>query len=409
MKLYSSIRSTLSSIGTVFAIGLCACPGIGHAAPGEPRSAQASVIAADAPRIQLALLLDTSSSMDGLIHQAREQLWSVVNTLADARNQGRPPVLEVALYEYGNSGLREDTGWIRQVLGFTRDLDSVSEALFGLRTNGGDEYCGQVISTALRELQWSSGDQVLKIVYIAGNEPFTQGPVDYREAIAEAKRRGVRVNTIHCGASGSDPTWQQGAQLAGGDFFNIDDQQQVAHIPAPQDTEISKLNGALNQTYVPFGSKGSAGQQRQAAQDANAAASAPALLSKRARAKASSLYTQAEWDLVDAYREDPKVLEQVQASDLPEEMQTLDAGQREQYVQTKREEREQIRTRLDELMRERESFVEAKRKEAADESVDQSLGAALRTSIEQAAREKNFEIPERPSAPAPSPETSPEP
>ncbi len=37
-----------------------------------------------APLIQLAILLDTSNSMDGLIAQAKTQLWQIVNELATA-------------------------------------------------------------------------------------------------------------------------------------------------------------------------------------------------------------------------------------------------------------------------------------------------------------------------------------
>ena len=33
----------------------------------------------DGPVVQIALLLDTSSSMDGLIDQAKSQLWKIVN------------------------------------------------------------------------------------------------------------------------------------------------------------------------------------------------------------------------------------------------------------------------------------------------------------------------------------------
>ena len=40
-------------------------------------------------RIQLAILLDTSNSMDGLIGQAKSQLWKVVNELARARRNGK--------------------------------------------------------------------------------------------------------------------------------------------------------------------------------------------------------------------------------------------------------------------------------------------------------------------------------
>src|SRR5690349_20981133 len=77
-------------------------------APAKPPAAQVAAPAAvdaahSAPRVQIALLLDTSSSMDGLIDQARRQLWTVVNTFAKARRGSQLAKLEIALYEYGKS------------------------------------------------------------------------------------------------------------------------------------------------------------------------------------------------------------------------------------------------------------------------------------------------------------------
>ena len=53
-------------------------------------------------KIQVALMLDTSGSMDGLIDQAKTQLWKIVNDLALAECEGQKPELQIALYEYGN-------------------------------------------------------------------------------------------------------------------------------------------------------------------------------------------------------------------------------------------------------------------------------------------------------------------
>ena len=64
-------------------------------------------------------------------------------------------MLRVALFEYGNIGLPASEGYIRQVVPLTDDLDNLSESLFGLTTNGGDEYCGQVIDRAVKSLDWS--------------------------------------------------------------------------------------------------------------------------------------------------------------------------------------------------------------------------------------------------------------
>jgi hypothetical protein len=151
------------------------------------------------PAIQIALLLDTSNSMDGLIDQAKSQLWSVVNEFIGARRDGHPPALEVALYEYGNDGLPAQEGFVRLVVPMTDDLDTVSERLFALKTNGGQEYCGQVIRDAVTQLAWSRSSDVYKAIFIAGNEPFTQGAVNYNASCRAAIEKGIIINTIFCG------------------------------------------------------------------------------------------------------------------------------------------------------------------------------------------------------------------
>ena len=62
------------------------------------------------PSVQIAILLDTSNSMDGLIAQAKTQLWSIVNEFVKAKKNGRPPAMQVALFEYGKSSLSPEEG-----------------------------------------------------------------------------------------------------------------------------------------------------------------------------------------------------------------------------------------------------------------------------------------------------------
>ena len=49
------------------------------------------------PLVQMAILLDTSGSMQGLIEQAKTQLWKIVNEMALAKRGGESPRLEVGL------------------------------------------------------------------------------------------------------------------------------------------------------------------------------------------------------------------------------------------------------------------------------------------------------------------------
>ncbi len=101
--------------------------------------------------IQIAILLDASNSMDGLIDQAKSQLWKIVNEFALAKRDGKTPRLEVAFFEYGKSSLPSLSGYIRQIVPLSTDLDKISDELFKLTTNGGDEYCGRVIDDATEE------------------------------------------------------------------------------------------------------------------------------------------------------------------------------------------------------------------------------------------------------------------
>ena len=70
--------------------------------PCTVRVAEAAVPEPNKPLVQIAILLDTSGSMEGLIDQARAELWSIVNEFIFAQCGGRQPEIQVALYEYGN-------------------------------------------------------------------------------------------------------------------------------------------------------------------------------------------------------------------------------------------------------------------------------------------------------------------
>lgn len=344
-----------------------------------------------APRIQIALLLDTSSSMDGLIAQTKEQLWQIVNTFATAKRDGQKPRLEIALYQYGNDTLSGENGFIQQLSPLTTNLDLISEKLFALRTNGGNEYCGQVIQKATEQLAWSDSRKDLKLIYIAGNEPFTQGPVDFRKAVSKAIGKGVVVNTIHCGdeRTGMTTGWMEAAKLADGSFMTIDQNRVVARIDAPQDAELVKLNQQLNKTYLGYGRSGAEGVARQAAQDSNANAMAPSAMATRAVSKSSAFYDNSGWDLVDARKKGGVKLEEMKKDELPTEMREMKPAERQAYLDGKEKERAQIQEKIQALSKEREAFIAAETKKRAEKGAA-TLDSALIQSAKQQAEKNAF-------------------
>ena len=339
--------------------------------------------------IMIALLLDTSNSMDGLIDQAKSQLWKIVNELAAAKcNDGSRPHIKIALYEYGNDGLPESEGYIRQVSGLTSDLDLISEKLFALSTNGGNEFCGHVIKTSLNQLAWSTSSADLKMIFIAGNEPFTQGSVNYRLACSAAKEKGVVVNTIFCGdfEDGMNTSWKNGADLTGGSYMSIEQNRKTVFISTPYDSKITECNDRLNKTYIYYGSQGKDKKAAQATQDRNAESYGQANKVERAVSKSTHAYENSSWDLVDKAKEDESAIASAPAAQLPEEMQGMSAGERKVYVAEKSAERTAIQNEILDLNKKRQAYLKANTPKEEMNSLDATMIKAVR----ELAKTKSF-------------------
>ena len=381
---------TKTSLSRLFAV-ITTCALISFANAKEPATTPAKET--KKPLVQIAILLDTSGSMNGLIEQAKSQLWRIVNEFAKAKQDGVTPEVQVALYEYGKTSLRADQGWVRQIQPLSTDLDKISEELFALRTNGGEEYCGWVIKTAVADLAWSPATDAYKAIFIAGNEPFTQGPVNYAKSCKAAITKGIIVNTIHCGAEaeGINTKWKAGADLADGKYLVIDQNRAVVSITAPQDKEIAKLGVALNKTYLAYGVDGRLGAGRQEAQDANVASLAPTsgAVAQRAVAKASSNYRNSSWDLVDAVKEQKADVTKLKTEDLPAEMQKMNADERKAYVEKNAKERAEMQSKIATLNGERDKYVAARMKEVAGTN---TLDAVVISAVREQSAKRNFKF-----------------
>lgn len=342
-------------------------------------------------KIQVALLLDTSGSMDGLIEQAKSQLWKMVNELASTKKDGKSPNIEIALYEYGKDDYSAEVGHIKQLVPLTTDLDLVSEQLFKLRTNGGSEYCGWAIKNAVNDLKWSKSNDDLKIIIIAGNEPFNQGSKDYKETCKEAISNGIIVNTIFCGVcdEGIRSFWKDGSDRADGKYMCINQNESIVHVSTPFDQEIVKLNEKLNSTYIAYGKKGKEKKERQAVQDANAATYSQANVAERVVSKSSAAYQNDDWDAVDAFKDNAPAIKNLKTEELPSEMQGMTEEEKVSFIDKKSKEREAIQKQILETNQKREQFIvdENKKNSLAPKN---TLDEVMLNTVKEQALKKSF-------------------
>lgn len=348
--------------------------------------------AAKAPKIQVAILLDTSGSMQGLIEQAKSRLWHIVNTLTTLKYKGKTPHVEIALYEYG-SYHRYNGDFIRQITPLTTDLDLISRELFALTTGGSDEYCGTVISQAVKELEWGRDEADMKLIYIAGNEVFEQGSISYKVAIPDAVEKNIYVNTIHCGdrSTGIRDLWKKAADLGEGMFFNIDANRMVRYFETPYDDRIDHLNQLLNDTYIGYGRMGAERKMLQAEQDQNAKSISVANYAERAVSKSKAIYNNSSWDLIDKVSQDKNALKEIKKEELPQELQALSTSELQAYVQDKSAKRDSLQSKIADLAVQRQEYIDKRLKEEGEPGDD--LGHAITQSLIGFAQQKGYEIP----------------
>lgn len=339
-------------------------------------------------QIKIGLLLDTSNSMDGLIDQAKSQIWGIINKLSTAKHGEEVPSIMFSLFEYGNDNLEASASYIREVVPLTSDLDLISQKLFSLSTKGGEEYCGAAIDQAVKQLDWSKSGEDLQIILIAGNENFNQGSVSFHEACANAKSNSVFINTIYCGDydNGIRENWKLGAEISGGIYANIDHNQERIEIITPYDQAIEDLNDSLNKTYIYYGVAGHERKEKQVSEDKNAKIMGKSVLTSRSITKSKSVYNNAIWDLVDASEVRDFELGNIDKNTLPQQYRNLTEEQLLLVIKDTRANRIRLRKRIGELAELRAQYIQSKK----TESMVKNLNDAIITAIVKQGESKGF-------------------
>ncbi len=334
--------------------------------------------------------------MDGLIEQAKSQLWNMVSTMGKATcENGKSPAIEIALYEYGRTTNDAKLGYVKKINGFIIDLDSLSENLFSLKTDGGEEYCGQVIYTSIKELTWDNAASTYKVIFIAGNEDFLQGTLQYTKACDEAKQKGVIVNTIYCGdkAQGIREHWNLAGECGNGSYTNINQNAKELEIPTPYDSVLYALNTKLNGTYLGYGAQAVYSWSKQNRVDAmNSNASKSVGLKRIAVKGKKELYKNAQWDLVDAAKDSATFLDKLDVKTLPDSLKTKTRDELKLLVTQKATERSNIQTEIANNSILRDKYIAAEKVKLANTNNAPTLETEIEKIIKQQAKRFNMTI-----------------
>jgi Mg-chelatase subunit ChlD len=353
-----------------------------------PAAPEAPIVAAK-PRVQVCFVLDTTGSMSGLIEGAKRKIWTIANQIIEAEPT---PDLEVSLLAYRDRG----DDYITTIFDLTNDMDAVYAKLASFSANGGGdgpESVNQALHEAVDKIAWSEGEDVLRLIFLVGDAPphmDYEDDVKYLDTCGSARGKDIIVNAVQCGSmGGTTEIWQEIANATGGSYVAIQQDGGMTAIETPMDAELAKLNAALGETIIAYGSDDMRRgvHAKQSVSEGVAMEAAAARLSYNA---AMDCVVQGGGDLIDALDQSLVTVDKLQLDWLPEDLQSLDSAQLIAHIDAKRAERNAVQMRINTLLTERQAHIDAERKRLAGEGKGDAFDAKVLEILKEQAATKGL-------------------
>ncbi len=354
--------------------------------PVQPILPPLQPIAGQKPVVEVVFVLDTTGSMSGLIQTAKEKIWSIASTMAQAKPS---PEIRIGLVAYRDRGDQ----YITRSIDLSGDLDSMYAKLMDFVADGGGdgpESVNAALNDAVNEMSWSENRNAYQVIFLVGDAPPHMDYADeaqYPAIISAATRRGIVVNTIQSGNLGvTVAPWQQIARLGNGRYFQVEQAGGALALTTPFDGELARLSAALDDTRLYFGS-----EAEKAAMEIKSKATEKlhglASVASRARRAAFNLSKSGEKnflgqnELVEAVQSGEVDLDKLEPESLPASLQAVAPQARRDMVAATAAKRRELRSQIKELSGKRDAFLtdQAAATEGAAESLDQKIYDTVRS------------------------------
>jgi len=337
--------------------------------------------------IEVVFVLDTTGSMGGLIATAKEKIWSIATTMAQANQAPRISMGLVAYRDRGDS-------YVTQVVDLSTDLDSMYASLMDFAADGGGdgpESVNQALHDAVHKVSWSQNPNSYQAIFLVGDAPphmDYQDELKYPAIVAAARSKGIRVNAIQCGnVAQTTPIWTEIARLGDGRYLQVEQAGGAVAVATPFDADLATLSAALDETRVYYGSAEELAQSESklAATDklqelASVASRARRAIFNATASGAASLF--GERELLEDVASGRVDVSDIPASELPEPLRVLPKEEQAAAIEAGLKRRAELQQRITELGAQRDDYLAGELDEQARDSLDVQLYEIVR---EQAA------------------------
>jgi len=337
------------------------------------------------PKVEVVFALDTTGSMSGLIQAAKEKIWSIATTMAQAQPA---PEIRMGLVAYRDRG----DDYVTRVVNLSSDLDTMYATLMDFQADGGGdgpESVNQALYDAVNNMNWSQDPRAYKVVFLVGDAPPHMdyaNDVKYPDIVAAARKKNIIINTIQCGnENDTTPPWQHIAQLGQGDFFQVNQAGSAVVISTPYDAKLAELSSRLDDTRLYYGNKEEQARFKRKLQATDKLKAGSSVESRARRAefnasKSGMTNLLGKNELVEDVASGKVDLSSIEKNQLPEPLQKMPAAEQQKVIKEKSEERNRLLGEIKSLSKKRSEYLSAKVKEAggAKDSLDNQIYNTVR-------------------------------
>ncbi|HOF89061.1 MAG TPA: VWA domain-containing protein [Armatimonadota bacterium] len=366
-------------------LGLTLSPMVGQE-PAAP--------AGEAPLIQAVFVLDTTGSMGGLIHGAKEKIWSIANMLVT----GTPsPNIKMGLIAYRDRG----DAYVTKLTPLSEDIDAVYADLMQFTADGGGdtpESVNQALHEAVTKMAWSEQREVYRVIFLVGDCPPHMDYADdvkYPDTCKLAAERGIIINTIQCGTHApTTPIWQAIARSAEGTFAAVAQSGGARVVVTPHDEPLARLAAELDATRLYYGTAEEQRLGQRQAANAGVIAQTGSVTANAGRAgyitdgaalkgpagTIDAFAKAGSKDLVNDVTSGAVMLEKLDEKLLPPDMLKMTREERTKLITDLQAKREALQQQMTDIAKQRAAFIadeEKKQGEKPADSFDQAIRAAV--------------------------------
>lgn len=348
-----------------------------------------------APPLDIVFIVDVSSSTTGLLSSVRNNFWEINNDISRLKPE---PDYRIGLMLLGRPSFKEENAYIKIASDLTTDIDYVANEMFIIKDNAtkGKVYFGNALKDAVNEFSWSKDENAIKLIFLVGNGPLSNG-YDYRKAAESAVKKGIKIFSLYFPniTSGRDEAeWRDLAEVGNGTFANIllNAGNNIVFEKSYHNDLLVEANSAINNTYIYYGENGKDRFDTQERLDVLTNSVSDWETEARSFLKGTKLYQgkNYSWDLVDLANKQAVNYGKIDRKFLPPKLEQISDEDLKTLVEDKISERQEYISIIKMLSQKREEFLKRKKDKLELFRYNNTFLGVVKKTIIQQAVEKGY-------------------